>query len=79
MINDCLKSIIFTCEIIIINLTCEIISFISARNSLIIHILIVQYPGLNKSRACLFIPAREHSLCNNTKDDCYANYIKIFI
>ena len=35
MIGDCLKSDnfhIFTCEIIINNLTCEIISFINARN-----------------------------------------------
>ena len=32
MIGDVWKVIIFTCEIIINNLTCEIISFISAQN-----------------------------------------------
>ena len=30
------------------------------QNSLIIRELIIQYTVLNKSRACLFIPAREH-------------------
>ena len=34
------KAIIFTCEIIINNLTCEIISFISTRNSLVTSLII---------------------------------------
>ena len=34
---------------------------------IIIHELIIQYPVLNMP---LYIPAREHSLCNNTRDDC---------
>ena len=49
----------------------------------IIYELIIQSRVRNKSRARLFIPARE--LCSNTKDDCHAKlsyrdfYIEIFI